>query len=36
VNVLHNFGARRGRFLAGRLDGIIWRVTLAPDGEPCL
>jgi hypothetical protein len=23
-------------FLAGRLDGIIWRVTLAPDGEPLL
>jgi hypothetical protein len=21
-------------FLAGRLDGLIWRVTLAPDGEP--
>jgi hypothetical protein len=23
-------------FLAGRLDGIIWRVTLAPDGEPLI
>jgi hypothetical protein len=23
-------------FLAGRLDGIVWRVTLAPDGEPVL
>jgi hypothetical protein len=23
-------------FLAGRLDGIVWRVTLAPDGEPLL
>jgi hypothetical protein len=22
--------------LAGRLDGVIWRVTLAPDGEPVL
>jgi hypothetical protein len=22
--------------LAGRLDGIVWRVTLAPDGEPLL
>ena len=22
--------------LAGRLDGIVWRVTLAPDGEPVL
>ena len=22
--------------LAGRLDGVIWRVTLAPDGEPLL
>jgi hypothetical protein len=21
-------------FLAGRLDGLIWRVTLSPDGEP--
>jgi hypothetical protein len=21
-------------FLAGRLDGVTWRVTLAPDGEP--
>jgi hypothetical protein len=29
---------RRGKvdFLAGRLDGIVWRVTLAPDGEPLL
>lgn len=23
-------------FLAGRLDGIVWRVTLAPDGEPLI
>ena len=23
-------------FLAGRLDGIVWRVTLAPDGEPVI
>ena len=23
-------------FLSGHLDGIIWRVTLAPDGEPLL
>jgi hypothetical protein len=23
-----------GDILAGRLDGIVWRVTLAPDGEP--
>ena len=23
-------------FLAGRLDGVTWRVTLAPDGEPVL
>jgi hypothetical protein len=23
-------------FLAGRLDGIVWRMTLAPDGEPLL
>ncbi len=22
--------------LAGRLDGLVWRVTLAPDGEPLL
>jgi hypothetical protein len=29
---------RRGTLdlLAGRLDGIVWRVTLAPDGEPLL
>lgn len=29
---------RRGAvdFLAGRLDGLTWRVTLAPDGEPLL
>jgi hypothetical protein len=29
---------RRGALdlLAGRLDGLIWRVTLAPDGEPLL
>ncbi len=29
---------RRGALdlLAGRLDGIVWRVTLAPDGEPLL
>jgi hypothetical protein len=29
---------RRGAldFLAGRLDGLVWRVTLAPDGEPLL
>jgi hypothetical protein len=29
---------RQGSFdlLAGRLDGIVWRVTLAPDGEPLL
>jgi hypothetical protein len=28
----------RGTFdvLAGRLDGLVWRVTLAPDGEPVL
>lgn len=28
----------RGAFdlLAGRLDGVMWRVTLAPDGEPVL
>ena len=27
---------RRGKvdLLAGRLDGVVWRVTLAPDGEP--
>lgn len=25
-----------GDILAGRLDGITWRVTLAPDGEPLL
>lgn len=23
-------------FLAGRLDGLVWRVTLAPDGDPLL
>jgi len=23
-----------GDILAGRLDGVVWRVTLAPDGEP--
>jgi hypothetical protein len=23
-------------FLAGKLDGVVWRVTLAPDGEPLL
>src|SRR5262249_5533535 len=23
-----------GDILAGRLDGLVWRVTLAPDGEP--
>ena len=30
--------AREGRFdlLGGLLDGIVWRVTLAPDGEPVL
>jgi hypothetical protein len=25
-----------GDLLAGRLDGLVWRVTLAPDGEPLL
>jgi hypothetical protein len=25
-----------GALYAGRLDGVIWRVTLAPDGEPLL
>jgi hypothetical protein len=25
-----------GDILAGRLDGVVWRVTLAPDGEPML
>lgn len=25
---------REGDLLAGRLDGLVWRVTLAPDGEP--
>jgi hypothetical protein len=25
---------REGDVLAGRLDGLVWRVTLAPDGEP--
>lgn len=25
-----------GDILAGRLDGLVWRVTLAPDGEPLL
>lgn len=25
-----------GDLLAGRLDGLVWRVTLAPDGEPVL
>jgi hypothetical protein len=25
-----------GDLLAGRLDGVVWRVTLAPDGEPVL
>ena len=25
-----------GDILAGRLDGLVWRVTLAPDGEPIL
>ena len=25
-----------GSLLAGRLDGLVWRVTLAPDGEPLL
>ncbi len=25
---------RPGDLLAGRLDGLVWRVTLAPDGEP--
>jgi hypothetical protein len=25
-----------GDILAGRLDGIVWRVTLAPDGEPLI
>jgi len=25
-----------GDILAGRLDGVVWRVTLAPDGEPLL
>jgi hypothetical protein len=25
---------RDGDLLAGRLDGLVWRVTLAPDGEP--
>jgi 8-oxo-dGTP pyrophosphatase MutT (NUDIX family) len=30
--------ARRGAvdLLAGRLDGLVWRVTLAPDGEPLI
>lgn len=26
----------QGDILAGRLDGVTWRVTLAPDGEPLL
>lgn len=34
------FGARPARFaldpLAGHLDGVLWRVTLAPDGAPIL
>ncbi|MEX2197605.1 MAG: hypothetical protein WD886_02250 [Burkholderiales bacterium] len=25
-----------GDILAGKLDGVVWRVTLAPDGEPLL
>jgi hypothetical protein len=25
-----------GDLLAGRLDGLVWRVTLAPDGEPLI
>lgn len=25
-----------GDLLAGKLDGVVWRVTLAPDGEPVL
>jgi 8-oxo-dGTP pyrophosphatase MutT (NUDIX family) len=25
-----------GDLLAGRLDGVLWRVTLAPDGEPLI
>jgi len=28
--------ASDGDILAGRLDGVTWRVTLAPDGEPLL
>ena len=28
--------ASPGDLLAGRLDGVTWRVTLAPDGEPLL
>jgi hypothetical protein len=26
----------KGDLLSGRLDGLVWRVTLAPDGEPLL